>query len=95
MIVTTTDLKQDYEVKGIVRFYMNSNIMNAQLGKQKSVLFPLIEAIDYIIENILTKQAEEKGADAIVGLRIEPYSAAGMASTSEYYIFYGTAVKLK
>jgi len=91
MIVTTTDLKQDYEIKGIVRFYLNARIMKMQLGKD----MPIDEAVDYVIDNILSKQVEEMKADAIVGFSIEVSPAPGMSGTSSYYIFYGTAVKLK
>ena len=91
MIVTTTDLKQDYEIKGIVRFYLNARITKLQLGKE----MPTNEAIDYVIDSILSKQAEEMEADAIVGLAIDSSPAPGMSGTSTYYIFYGTAVKIK
>lgn len=91
MIITTEDLKQDYEVKGIVRFHLNDNIIKAQLGRSLA----MNEAIDAVIQELLAKQADEKGADAIIGLRIQSHGSAGMASTSGIYTFYGTAVKLK
>ncbi|MCZ7608890.1 MAG: YbjQ family protein [Ignavibacterium sp.] len=91
MVITTENLNQDYEIKGIVRFHLNSNIIKGQLGRDLA----MNEAIDAVINEVLTKQATDKGADAIIGLRIQSHSSAGMASTSNIYTFYGTAVKLK
>lgn len=91
MIVTTTDLKQEYEVKGIVRFYLSGMYAKQQLGRNMR----WDETIDHIINEILSKQAEEIGANAIVGLTIQGFPGPGMGTVDTNYLYYGTAVKLK
>lgn len=91
MIVTTNNLNQQYDVKGIVRYYLSHLGYKPQLGRDMS----MNEAIDFVIDNFLVKQAAEKDADAIIGFTINTYSAGGMSGTGTNLFFYGTAVKLK
>ena len=90
MIVTTQDLKQDYEINGVIRFYYSSNYSKQQLGKDMS----MDDAVDFIIQNKLSKQAENLGADAIVGLTMSIFSSPGAMTSNVGILFYGTAVKL-
>lgn len=91
MVVTTTDIKNEYEVKGIVRYYLAGSFAKSTIGQELT----LNESIDYIIDNFLMNQAKNKNADAIVGLRIEIFSGAGMMAVGSNLLLYGTAVKLK
>lgn len=90
MIVTTQDLKQNYEIKGIIRFYYSGMFAKSVLGKE----MPLNEAIDYIIKNILSKQSEDLGGDAIIGLVMNIFPSPGAMATNTNILFYGTSVKL-
>lgn len=90
MIVTTQDLKQNYEIKGIIRFYYSGMFAKSVLGKE----MPLNEAIDYIIKNILSKQSEDLGGDAIIGLVMNIFPSLGAMATNTNILFYGTSVKL-
>ncbi|MCC6548769.1 MAG: hypothetical protein IT279_01740 [Ignavibacteriaceae bacterium] len=91
MIVTTQDLNQNYEIKGIIRFYYSTMFAKSMLGKE----MPLNESIDFIIENILTKQSEELGGDAIIGLVMNIFPSPGAMAVNTNILFYGTSVKLK
>ncbi len=91
MVITTENLNQDYEIKGLVRYYLSAHGVKAQLGKD----MPMNEAIDFVSNTILVEQAVEKEADAIIGFRINSYPGSGMAATGTNLLFYGTAVKLK
>lgn len=91
MIVTTQDLKQDYDVKGIIRFYHSGMFAKQTLGKTMT----LNDSIDFIIQNILSKQVESLEADAIVGLVMDIFPSPGAMGVDTNVLFYGTAVKLK
>lgn len=91
MVVTTQDLKQDYEIKGLVRFYYSGMYAKSIIGKE----MPLNESIDYIVKNMLWKQSEELGGDAIIGLAIKIFPSPGAMAVNTNILFYGTSVKLK
>lgn len=90
MLVTTQDLKQNYEIKGIIRFYYSGMFAKSILGKE----MPLNDSIDYIIKNILSKQCEDLGGDAIVGLAMNIFPSPGAMAINTNILFYGTSVKL-
>jgi hypothetical protein len=89
MVVTTGDIKQNYEIKGIVRFYLSGMFAKQETG---TALFN--EQIDVVIEKHLIPQAEMMEADAIVGLVIAPFTGNGMSASVHNTMLYGTAVKL-
>ena len=100
MLITTTDLKTEYEVLGIVR---GSKVKAVHLGKDIKALFNNIiggDLSDYteLMEktrdsavNEMIKEAEKLGANAIVGIR---FSSAQIASGAAEMLVYGTAVKI-
>ncbi len=100
MLITTNDIKTDYEVLGIVR---GNNVKAVHLGKDIMAFFRklfggdvseygelLAEVRDQAMEEMVT-EAEKMGANAIVGVRFSSSTiSTGMA---EIYV-YGTAVKI-
>lgn len=100
MLITTTDLKADYEVRGIVR---GNKVRAVHLGKDILAFFRNIfggDVSEYAVllgevrEGALQEmvdEAENIGANAIVGVRFSSSTiSSGMA---EIYV-YGTAVKI-
>ncbi|NPV43614.1 hypothetical protein H0A61_00500 [Koleobacter methoxysyntrophicus] len=100
MLLTTTDIKADYEVLGIVR---GSKVKAVHLGKDiKAFLKNLIggDISDYteLMEKAregamqeMIKEAEKLGANAIIGIK---FSSAQIASGCAEMLVYGTAVKI-
>ena len=100
MLLTTTDLKVDYTVLGIVR---GNRVRAVHLGKDIMASFRKItggdvseygdlmsEVRDSATEEMIA-EAEKLGANAIVGMR---YSSATISTgIAEIYV-YGTAVKI-
>jgi hypothetical protein len=84
IIYTTTDLKIDYEVVGILSHYQEF----ASFGLKD----PLLGAIKKGTEEF-EKKAAEAGADAVVGIR---YEFANRTEKDEgRLLIYGTMVKFK
>ncbi len=100
MLLTTTDVKVDYEVLGIVR---GNKVKAVHLGKDIAAFVKNIiggdvseyadlmsEVRDAAFEEMI-KEAEKLGANAIVGIRFSSSTiSSGMA---EIYV-YGTAIKI-
>lgn len=100
MLLTTTDLKVDYEVLGIVR---GNRVKAVHLGKDIMATIRKItggdvseyadlmsEVRDSAFEEMIA-EAETMGANAIVGIRFS--SATISTGMAEIYV-YGTAVKI-
>ncbi|MEJ6951488.1 heavy metal-binding domain-containing protein [Natronospora cellulosivora (SeqCode)] len=100
MLVTTTDVKTDYEVLGIVR---GNKVKAVHLGKDIKAFFRKIfggdvsEYADLLSEvreaamEEMEEEAKKLGANAIVGVRFA--SSTISTSTAEIYV-YGTAIKI-
>ncbi len=100
MLLTTTDIKTDYEVLGIVR---GNKVKAVHLGKDIMAFFKNItggdvseyadlmsEVRDSAFEEMVA-EAEKLGANAVMGIRFSSSTiSSGMA---EIYV-YGTAVKI-
>ena len=100
MLLTTTDIKVEYEVLGIVR---GNRVKAVHLGKDITAWFKKLiggdvseyaelmsEVRDGAFEEMIS-QAEKLGANAIVGIRFSSSTiSTGMA---EIYV-YGTAIKI-
>ncbi len=100
MLITTTDLKVEYEVLGIVK---GSRVKAAHLGRDIMALLKnlvggevsqyaelLSSARDSALEDMV-KEANSLGANAIIGVR---FSSAQIASGMAEMMAYGTAVKI-
>jgi uncharacterized protein YbjQ (UPF0145 family) len=100
MLLTTTDIRVDYEVLGIVR---GNKVKAVHLGKDISAWVKKLiggdvseyadlmsEVRDSAFEDMIA-EAEKLGANAVVGIRFSSSTiSTGMA---EIYV-YGTAVKI-
>ncbi len=82
IIVTTGDLKEKYEILGIISFLYNEN--------RKPQPEEGVAILDFIMTK-LQEEAIKKGGNAIIFVRIE-HTYSGMAN-SEIYYAYGTVVK--
>ncbi len=100
MLLTTTDLKVEYEVLGIVRgnrvkaAHVGRDIMaglkNLVGGEVKEYADLLTSVRDAAVDDMVD-EAKTMGANAIVGIRFASSQiAAGMAEI----LVYGTAVKI-
>jgi uncharacterized protein YbjQ (UPF0145 family) len=100
MLLTTTELKVDYEVLGIVRgnrvkaAHIGRDIMaglkNLVGGEVKEYADLLTGVRDAAVDDMVT-EAKNMGANAIIGIRFASSQiAAGMAEI----MVYGTAVKI-
>ncbi len=100
MLLTTTDLKVEYEVLGIVR---GNKVKSVHLGKDIMAWFRKIvggdvseygDLMSEVRESAFEQMIEEAiklGANAVVGIRFSSSTiSTGMA---EIYV-YGTAVKI-
>ena len=84
IIVTSGDLKKDYEIVGMVSHYFSSIII-----KKPSTAD---EIFDFVVEK-LKEKAEELGGDAIVSVRFQrEYIGSGYVQGSTLFS-YGTVVK--
>jgi len=100
VLITTTDLKTDYEVLGLVRGnktkarHVGMDILallrNLVGGEVKEYSSLLREAREEAIAEMVA-EAEKLGADAIVGVRL---ATSQIGSGIAEVIAYGTAVKL-
>jgi uncharacterized protein YbjQ (UPF0145 family) len=100
MLITTTDLKVDYEVLGIVKgnrvkaAHVGRDIMaafkNLVGGEVKEYADLLTSVRDSAMEDMV-KEANSIGANAIVGVR---FSSSQIASGMAEILVTGTAVKI-
>lgn len=100
MLMTTTEINTDYEVKGMVR---GSSIKAKHLGKDILAFFRMLvggNVVEYaeLLENAreealkqMISEAEGMGANAVIGVR---FSTSQIAQGVAEIIVYGTAVKI-
>ncbi|MFW5993789.1 MAG: YbjQ family protein [Halanaerobiaceae bacterium] len=99
MLLATTDLKRDYETIGLVR---GSEMKAVHLGKDitagirklfggdvKEYSDLLKEARDQALDE-MEAEAEELGADAVIGVR---FATSTITNGAAEIVAYGTAVK--
>ncbi len=80
IILTTTDLKQDYQIIDIV--------MSEEIHTHQKVMYEAGKTS-------LRKRAAEIGADAVIGVQCFLCNTDGHVTDSGNRRWYGTAVKLK
>ncbi len=100
MLMTTTDLKVEYEVLGIVRgnrvkaAHVGRDIMaafkNLAGGEVREYADLLTSVRDSAVEDMV-KEAADMGANAIIGIR---FASSQIASGMAEILAYGTAVKI-
>ncbi|MDY6827313.1 MAG: YbjQ family protein [Bacillota bacterium] len=100
MLLTTTDLKVEYEVLGIVRgnrvkaAHVGRDIMaglkNLVGGEVKEYADLMTSVRDSAVGDMV-KEAENAGANAIIGIR---FASSQIASGMAEILVYGTAVKI-
>ncbi len=100
MLMTTTDLKVEYEVLGIVR---GNRVKAAHVGRDIMAVFKnlfggevkeyadLLTSVRDAAEEDMIKQAKDMGANAIIGIR---FASSQIASGMAEILVYGTAVKI-
>lgn len=100
MLITTTEINTDYEIKGLVK---GSSIKAKHIGKDIMAMIRMLfggniveyaELIESAREEALAKmikEAERAGANAIIGVR---FSTSQVAQGVSEIIIYGTAVKI-
>jgi uncharacterized protein YbjQ (UPF0145 family) len=100
MLMTTTDIKTDYEVKGLVK---GTSIKAKHLGKDILAFLRMLvggNVVEYaeLLESAreqatedMIRDAEALGANAIIGVR---FSTSQIAQGVAEIIVYGTAVKI-
>jgi uncharacterized protein YbjQ (UPF0145 family) len=100
MLMTTTDIKTDYEVKGMVK---GTSIKAKHLGKDILAFLRMLvggKVVEYaeLLESAreeataeMIRDAEALGANAIIGVR---FSTSQIAQGVAEIIVYGTAVKI-
>ena len=99
MLLSTTDLKREYETLGLVR---GSEMKAVHLGKDITAAIRKIfggdvreysdllkEARDQALEE-MKADAEELGADAVIGVR---FATSTITTGAAEIVAYGTAVK--
>ena len=90
MLTTTCDLKEPYEILGIVSLYHSTKYNKEIFGVDP----PADDLMQLIIKRVEDK-AEKLGADSVIGFRVNRIPiATGMAISINYEV-YGTAVKCK
>jgi len=100
MLMTTTDLKVEYEVLGIVKAnrvkaaHIGRDIMaglkNLVGGEVKQYADLLTGVRDAALDEMI-EEAKQKGANAIIGIR---FTSSQLASGMAEILVYGTAVKI-
>ena len=100
MLLTTTDLKVEYEVLGIVK---GSRVKAAHLGRDimaglKNLVGGEVREYSELLTSVrdaamqdMIKEAQDMGANAIVGIR---FASSQIASGMAEILAYGTAVKI-
>jgi uncharacterized protein YbjQ (UPF0145 family) len=99
MLISTTEVNKEYEVLGMVR---GSEMKAVHLGKDISAFFRkivggdvreysdlLVEARDDAVDR-MTRDAEDLGADAVIGVR---FATSTITNGAAEIVAYGTAVK--
>ncbi|WP_246938951.1 YbjQ family protein [Bacillus pinisoli] len=101
MIIATTDFVPGKEVKEYIGFVKGSTVQSKHIGKDllaglKTIVGGEIKEYTEMMEEArqmaigrMVKDAEQKGANAIIGMRLE--TSAVMQNAAEL-IAYGTAV---
>ncbi len=102
MITVTTDNLTGYEITEVLGLVKGSSIRTKHLGKDIGAIFKSLvggelrgysELLEESREEALSRlirQAEELGANAVVGLR---FSSAQVMSGAAEFLVYGTAVR--
>jgi len=100
MLLTTTDLKVDYEVLGIVK---GSRVKAAHIGRDIIAAFKnltggevreyseLLTSVREAALNDMVNEAKNLGANAVIGIR---FASSQIASGMAEIVAYGTAVKI-
>jgi uncharacterized protein YbjQ (UPF0145 family) len=99
MLISTTEVNKEYEVLGMVR---GSEMKAVHLGKDISAFFRkivggdvreysdlLVEARDDAVDR-MPRDAEDLGADAVIGVR---FATSTITNGAAEIVAYGTAVK--
>lgn len=99
MLVTTGDLKADYHILGLVR---GNHVKAAHLGRDiiaflRSLIGGEVKQYVDLLSSVrdaatadMIKEAEDMGANGIIGVR---YASSQLASGMAEILAYGTAVK--
>ena len=100
MLITTTDLKVDYEVLGIVK---GNRVKAAHIGRDilaglKNLVGGEVRQYAELLTGVrnaamdeMIKEAENLGANAIIGVR---FASSQIASGMAEILVFGTAVKI-
>ncbi len=100
MLLTTTDLKVEYEVLGIVR---GNKVKAVHLGRDILAFFKnltggevrqyaeLMTGVRNAAMDEMEEEAKSMGANAIIGIR---FASSQVASGMAEILVYGTAVKI-
>lgn len=100
MLMTTTDLKVEYEVLGIVRgnrvkaAHLGRDILAALrnlVGGEVKQYAELLTSVREAATDDMVKEAKDMGANAIIGIR---YASSQVAAGMAEIVAYGTAVKI-
>ena len=106
MIVTTGDIRQDYEILGPVYFQVAGKVELASMWKQREIGEGRVdmgqsdfEKAFFVAVKEIEKRAAVLGGDAVIGMRqdtdMEDPDTAGSSGFVFFYLqMYGTAVKL-
>jgi len=88
MYLTTTGTTE-HESLGIVSLFHFDSQTKRRFGKELTY-----EELIPALIRLLSERGKELGADAVIGIQIEPITQPGMVATATNYLLYGTAVKL-
>lgn len=100
MLLTTTDIKTDYEVLGLVKgtrmkvVHLEKDILagiRKLIGGEVTEYTRMIEETREEATKDMIKEAQELGANAIIGVR---FSTSQITTGAAEFIVYGTAVKI-
>ncbi|MGM0653583.1 MAG: YbjQ family protein [Bacillota bacterium] len=100
MLMTTTDLKVEYEVLGIVRgnrvkaAHLGRDILAALrnlVGGEVKQYAELLTSVREAATGDMVREAKDMGANAIIGIR---YASSQVAAGMAEIVVYGTAVKI-
>jgi len=88
VLITTTDLKQKYEILGIVSHF-HSGLETRMIFKKDLTNDELVQEI---IQKIIVK-AYKLGADAVIDLKIDISLSSNTATNFFIFNIYGTAIR--
>lgn len=100
MLLTTTDIKTDYEVLGLVKgtrmkvVHLEKDILagiRKLIGGEVTEYTRMIEETREEATKDMIKEAQELGANVIIGVR---FSTSQITTGAAEFIVYGTAVKI-